>query len=198
MSILPELDDPRPRVDPPYLVTRSLTALPQRCIKTNEPVSDVEYQVWDLPCIPRWLLTLMFVGPFFLLTGPYVRQRCKLKAGLSKSARRKRLLVRALLMGVVLSPLLGAAMTIMTMSPAWGFYSVTAITAAFPALTLFVLQKWPMRVRRVRGELCWISGCSPEFLAGLEAGGRVTPGNDEPILVEVLPCRTTPTPDMPS
>jgi hypothetical protein len=168
----------RPRVDPPHLIIHSKTALPKRCIVTNEPVSDSEYQVWDLPCIPRWLIALMFMGIFFLLTGPYVRHRCKVKAGLSKRARRNRRLKRLLLVLVVLSPLFVAGGAIATMSPLWVFPGLLSMMAAYFTIPYMVLNSQPMRVRQSRDGLHWVDGCSPKFLASLE---------EEPILELVGP-----------
>jgi hypothetical protein len=163
----------RPRVDPPHLIIPSKTALPKRCIVTNEPVSDSEYQVWDLPCIPRWLIALMFLGVFFLLTGPFVRQRCKVKAGLSKKARRSRRIKRLLLYLLVASPLFAAAGAIATMSVVWVFLAPLSIGVAYFTIPFMVLNSQPMRVRQSRDGLHWVDGCSPEFLASLE---------EEPIL----------------
>ncbi|MBA3481426.1 MAG: hypothetical protein H0T51_06385 [Pirellulales bacterium] len=163
----------RPRIDPPHLIIPSKTALPKRCIVTNEPVSDSEYQVWDLPCIPRWLIALMFMGIFFLLTGPYVRHRCKVKAGLSKRARRNRRLKRLLLLLVVFSPLFVASAAIAAMSPHWLLPGLISVMAAYFTIPYMVLTSQPLRVRQSRDGLHWVDGCSPAFLASLE---------EEPIL----------------
>jgi hypothetical protein len=156
------------RVDPPHLIMPTLTALPQRCIITNEEVPDELYEVWDLPAIPRWLVLLMyFGGAFFLISAPYVRKRCKVKAGFSKRARRNRLLKRALMVLVIFSPLLafGLAMTtrsvhVLTLAP-------VSIVASYVTLVIFVRTSKPLIVRSCHDGLYWVDGCSEKFLSSL-------------------------------
>ena len=120
----------------------------------------------------------MFMGIFFLLTGPYVRHRCKVKAGLSKKARRSRRIKRLLLVLVVVSPVFAAAGAIATMSDLWVFPGLLSMVAAYFTIPYMVLNSQPMRVRQSRGGLHWVDGFSSEFLASLE---------EEPILELVEP-----------
>jgi hypothetical protein len=110
----------------------------------------------------------MFLGVFFLLTGPFVRQRCKVKAGLSKKARRSRRIKRLLLYLLVISPLFAAAAAIATMSAIWALIAPLLFVVAYFTIPFMVLNSQPMRVQQSRGGLHWVDGCSPEFLASLE------------------------------
>ena len=159
----------QPWVDGTYVVIPTQTALPQRCIVTNEPVEPSEYQVWNLPYIPRWLLALMFMGPFFMITAPFVRQRCKFKAGFSRRYRRRRLIWRTL--GISILPL-GFVLAGLTMATGrielLGLAAMCLVISYF-LIPLLIIRAHPMRVVRHIDGLYWISGMSPAFLAGLEA-----------------------------
>jgi hypothetical protein len=163
------------RVERQYLVVPSLTALPKQCIVTNQPVDEADYEVWDLPYIPRWLVILMFLGVFFLLTAPFVRQRCKLKAGLSKEIRRKRLLVKTLMGFLIVSPIFAAAGAILTKAEILAFLRPLSFLVAYFTVPCLVLYSKPMRVRRHEGNLYWVDGFSPDFLASLNQENRSRP-----------------------
>ena len=65
-------------IDGKYLVITDRTALPPRCVQTNQPVSEHECQTLDLPWLPTALKIAMCLVPFLLLFGPYaVRRRCR-------------------------------------------------------------------------------------------------------------------------
>lgn len=159
----------RHAVDPPHLVVTSYTALPQRCFVTNEPISELEYQIWDLPRIPRWLFTLAFVSPFLLITAPFVRDRCKLKAGLSRKVRRKRLLVNSALVFAILTPIWAVVAALVTRQPIFVLLAVAGVVFAQFGLPVLILLRPPLRVDRHEGDLFWIRGCSAEFLASVAA-----------------------------
>lgn len=158
----------QPRVEPPYLVIPSHIALPQRCVVTNEPVNASEYQVWDLPYIPRWLIFLMFMGPFFMLTAPFVRTRCKFRAGLSKSVRRRRFLFRSLIICLLPLPFVLVGIAMVTDNQAWMLGVPLTILFTYFLIPILILYAHPMRVRRHHDRLFWISGLSPEFLENLD------------------------------
>lgn len=165
----------RPRVEPPYLVIPTKTALPHRCVATNEPISDAEYTTWDLPYIPRWLIVMMFMGPFFLITAPYVRTRCKFKAGVSRAVRRRRFWRRLPLfflipiaLAIVFYSMVSANESLVMLA-SWVFF------IGYFSLPMLVLFAHPMRVRRSRDGLFWISGISPAYLAELDAETSMIP-----------------------
>jgi hypothetical protein len=140
-----------------------------RCIVTNDPVEDSEYQTWNLPCIPRWLIVLMYLGMFFLLTAPQIRVRCRVRAGLSKKVRRRRMWRK--LAGILLIVLPGFVI-------AWGLVArseliaqlgLLGVLASYFGLTAYVLRWSPLRARFYQDGVFWITGCSPAFLASLAA-----------------------------
>ena len=156
-------------VDPPYLVVTNKTALPQRCIVTNEPVSDSEYQVWDLPSIPRWVRVTAVFSPLLLIAVPFVRWRCKIKVGVSKEVRRRRMLIKLGLGLVILSPFLFLAAALLTKRPEFLLATVVMSLLPYIAFPILVLRSPLLRVHRQKDEIFWIVGCSPEFLASIEA-----------------------------
>lgn len=159
----------QPWVDGAYVVIPTQTALPQRCIITNEPVGPSEYQVWNLPYIPSWLLVLMFMGPFFMITAPFVRQRCKFKAGFSRRYRRRRLIWRTLAMSILPLGFLLSGITMATGRIELLGLAALCLTISYFLIPLLIIYAHPMRVMRHHDGLYWISGTSPAFLAGLEA-----------------------------
>jgi hypothetical protein len=158
------------RVEPPYLVVTSKTALPRRCFVTNQPISDSEYQVWSLPSIPRWLWWVTFGSPILLLAYPSLPNRCKIAAGLCRRSRRQRLALKAVLLLILLSPFFLAGAAILTREPHYLVLSFVSTSLAYFALPVLVLLMPPLKVHRKHADLYWISGCSPEFLASLEPG----------------------------
>ncbi|HEX6961057.1 MAG TPA: hypothetical protein VF175_04270, partial [Lacipirellula sp.] len=136
---------------------------------------DAEYQVWDLPYIPRWLVVLMFLGIFFLLTAPFVRQRCKVKAGLSKQVRRRRGLIKMVMALMILSPVFATAGAILTMSEVFVFLGPLSVGIAYFTVPCLVLYSKPMRVRWQEGQMYWVDGFSSEFLSSLNQDRRTEP-----------------------
>jgi hypothetical protein len=150
-----------------YLVVTNLTALPRRCFVTNELVADSEYQVWDLPYLPRWLWLLTFTTPILLIAAPYAPARCKIKAGLSKGVRRKVLFIRLTLIFLMLFPFILVGAAVIAKFPELMLAAVISAIFPYVALPAFVLLTPPLRVVKNRDAHFYIKGCSPEFLASL-------------------------------
>jgi hypothetical protein len=161
---------PTQGIDGDLLVLTDKTALPPRCVRTNLPVSEREYRTWDLPCTPTWLRILMILLPAFLLFAPFVvRHRCRLKAGLSRNARYRYLLLKllaiVLILWAIIAPIAFA-----------GFDRPDAMliyVAAFPFLfwggfILLIMFSSPLTVIKHEGDKFWIKGCSPAFLESLK------------------------------
>jgi hypothetical protein len=159
-------------VDPPFLVVTSKTALPKRCVVTNEPVSDSEYQIWELPSISRFMWWLTFTSPILLVAHPFNRRKCRLAAGLSKKIRRRQTVVKLALILLIITPLCFAIAAIVTKRVEYIFAAVATSVLPYVGFPLLVLVVPPLRVHRQRGDRYWIRGCSPEFLATLESGDQ--------------------------
>jgi hypothetical protein len=167
----------QPGVDGQYLVVATRTALPQRCIVTNEPVSESEYQIWDLPSIPRWLVTLMYVSPLLVMAAPYMRWRCKIKAGLSKRIRRRVMAKKAMLLGLMALPFLSLVSAIATKTEWLLPVAAAGLVLDFFWLPIFMLRTTPLKVHKMKGEHFWLEGCSPAFLASLSPSTFVANAN---------------------
>lgn len=153
-------------IDGKFLVLTDRTALPPRCVRTNRPVSELEYHTLALPWLPGWLKVVMCVSPAFLLFAPYVvRHRCRLQVGISKQIRYhylfRKLLACLLIAGAFLIPVLllvlqqnGAAMATLLMFPFlfWGGF------------ILLILFSSPLTIHEHSGDHFWLAGCSPDFL----------------------------------
>lgn len=157
-------------IDGNYLVLTDRTALPLRCVRTNQPVSERECQTLDLPWIPPTLKIAMCLVPFLLLFAPYaVRRRCRLQAGISKGVR-FRYLLRKLLAGLLIVGALVAPLVCMING--WlGSALVTVV--AFPFLfwggfIFLILFTSPLTIADHKGDQFWLQGCSPEFLASIK------------------------------
>jgi hypothetical protein len=158
-------------IDGKFLVPTDRTALPPRCVRTNRPVSERDYHTLDLPWLPLWLKIVMCIAPAFMLFAPYaVRQRCRVQAGISKPVRfrylLRKLVAALLILGSVIAPVVflsldqrGASIVSVLLFPFlfWG---------GFILLILFTSL---LTIQRHIGDHYWLNGCSPEFLAGLNA-----------------------------
>jgi hypothetical protein len=165
-------------IDGKFLVLTDRSALPPRCVRTNRPVSERECQTWDLPWLPLPLKIVMCVAPVFLLFAPYaVRQRCRVQAGISKSVRFRYLLRKLLACLLILGSLIAPVVCL-----AYG-WTVTALVTVlcFPFLfwggfILLILFTSPLTIAEHKGDHFWLKGCSPEFLASLNASlGEAAP-----------------------
>ena len=157
-------------IDGKFLVLTDRTALPPRCVRTNQPVSERECQTWDLPWLPLSLRIVMCVAPMFLLFAPFVvRQRCRVQAGISQSVRfrylLRKLLACLLIVGSLIAPVVclaigqtGAAVLTVVFFPFlfWGGF------------ILLILFTSPLTIAAHSGDHFWLKGCSPEFLASLK------------------------------
>lgn len=152
------------------MVLTDKTALPPRCVRTNQPVTNREFRVWNLPWMPGWLRILMIVCPAFLLFAPFViRRRCRLKAGISRGVKFRFSLIKlvawVLILGAVIGPIVlvmvglqSAAVATMVLTPffVWG------------GALLYVFFSSPLEIARHLGDRFWIRGCSPAFLESLK------------------------------
>lgn len=157
------------RVEPPYLVVPSQTALPLRCVKTNQPVDDDDYRVMHLAYMPTWLVILSIVMPIMLIASPFLMPRkCQIKVGYSTAARRRNLLLKAGLLltcvfGLIIVPIM---MAIGSKEGALIAFAYLPLVS-YPSFVFLVLGTAPLVVHEQRQGLSWIRGCSPEFLASL-------------------------------
>jgi len=157
------------RVEFPYLVVPTQTALPLRCVKTNLPVTEHEYQVMHLPYMPTWLVVLAIMMPIMLIASPFLMpNKCQIKVGYSAAARRRNLLLKAALLitslfGLVLVPIM---MTIGSEAGALAAFAYLPLIS-YPCFVYLILGTSPLVVQEHRQGLSWIRGCSPEFLASL-------------------------------
>jgi hypothetical protein len=172
------MDQPSEGIDGQFLVLTDWTALPPRCVRTNEPVSERERQILNLPWMPRWLKIVMCLSPVFLFFAPYVvRKRCHVQAGISQGVRLRyllrKLLAGLLIVGSLLVPIVGLLLQHQAVAMAGILLFPPLFWGGFIFLILFTS---PLTIHRCLGEHFWLQGCSPAFLASLqEPLGEETP-----------------------
>ena len=156
-------------VDGDCLVIPSLTALPRRCVRTNVDISEQEYTAWDIPFISRWLALLMLISWFLLLFVPgLVRRRCKFKAGLSASVRRRYFYRKLFAAMAILAPFLMIVLAFFFESGQWVIWAASLILpCTWVGFVIIAFYVSPLKVVRCEDQHFWIRGCSPEFLASL-------------------------------
>jgi hypothetical protein len=161
-------------VDGQFLVLADRTALPPRCIHTNQPVSERECEIFNLPWIEPTLKLAMCFVPALLLIAPYaIKRRCRVQVGISRSVRRNYLL-RKVAAGLVM---LGALVTpFVLLASNWtGPLIIVFALAPFTFWGCFVylvLFSSPLTIANHKGHHFWLQGCSPEFLASIRADLR--------------------------
>lgn len=166
---------PTEGVDGKYLILTDRTSLPLRCVRTNRPVNEREYQTWNLPWLPLWLKVVMCIAPAFLLFAPHVvRRRCRVQAGISDSVR-FRYLLRKIVAGLLI---LGSLFAPLVFLNAGMLFALLVSLSLFPFLfwggfILLILFSSPLKVQRNTGDYFWLDGCSPEFLASLKEPERI-------------------------
>jgi len=162
-------DPPESHVDGVYLVTPTRIALPQRCIVTNHPVPDSLYTTWDLPFVQNWLIFFIF-GPFTLFFVPLlVKRRCKLRAALSSSIRRKYMLKKIGLLFIGFAPLALIPLAIYYRSDELVFLAVPGAMVSYVAAFSYVFLLKPLKAVKFKDDLFWVKGCSSEFLLSLKS-----------------------------
>ena len=157
-------------VDGNCIVIPTKTALPRRCIVTNEPIPDNLYASWDLPYVKGWLILLIF-GPWMLILAPAIaKRRCKLMAGLSARLRWRYKLLKIFLILLSLSPFAVVAYAVSQKSlETLVAFGIPSMLATYFSVFAYVFFSSPLKVTKCREELYWVSGCSASFLKSLEA-----------------------------
>lgn len=156
-------------IDGKFLVLSDKTALPPRCVKSNQPVDERAYRTWDLPWMPLWLRIIMLLSPAFLLFAPFViRRRCHLKAALSHTAWLRffflKLTAVLLIIGSFVFPIIYATAGM----DAWAFYAAIFFPIfLWGGFAILILFSSPLSIAKHKGDLFWIKGCSPAFLESL-------------------------------
>ena len=153
------------RVDGRQLVVRSGVVLPKMCVKTNEPVTEPDFQRRCLSwCPPIVGLLILLSGLLLIFVYFIARKKCVITFGASPAVRwkyRRRRIVRSV-----------AAVALFFAIPFVAGIDSTPITCIVVVLflvavvSLFVGNAPLTITKHHKGEF-WISGCSRDFLAGI-------------------------------
>jgi len=155
-----------------YLIVPSRATLPQRCVHTNIEVSDHNYKICEIPYIPRWLLPLMLIAspiPSLLVVPMMHKDHSRLGFGLSATIRRKYLFRKVIATCIILTAFLAPVPLAIWLDSTRGNTLAALLFAIcfYGGFAFLAFKTSPLKVIRVEGELLWIKGCSPEFLASL-------------------------------
>lgn len=149
------------RVDGKLLVVRSGVILPRYCVKTNEPITELDMTrktlTWCSPLVAFLFLLALIV--YFV-----VRKKCVITYGISpeiKQKYRKRLFVKA---SVAVSLLL-----VLIFAISFDLFPLFLVVFSPFLISLLVLVfgNSPLTVSMHKDGYFWIKGCSKEFLASL-------------------------------
>ena len=171
------------RVDGEYLVIPTKTAMPERCVKSNEPVAGQEYRIWNLFCISdKYLLVaFIFTGPLVFLMAAYSGiNRCKFKAGLSKKYSLRYALPKIVLILLVCCSFAVGAQGMNIQSSQLTLLGFKLMLFFFYLFIVAHLFYKPLKVVKEKDGMYWIKGCSEEYLASLHVA------QNEPLGGEVL------------
>lgn len=159
--------------DGSLVVVRTGGKLPLRCVKRDAPVERLAKI--ELSYVPAWVILVLFLGSpcLWLLVGLILQQKVPLAFGLSAAARTV-LRVHAVVTYVLAFSGLGAigwfvartATATPTRQPSfwWGVAGlILFVVGAFYG----TVQVPVLKVRRLQGDLAWLSGACPAFLARL-------------------------------
>jgi len=158
-------------VDGDALVLPSGCTLPQACILTNQPVSESDMVLANLPWTPNSLAIYGLLGGlFFLMAGLAGRELCLITYGINRTTRIKKTawtVVKILASVALLAGTVGLAII------PWDNWIITPmiwITFGLFLVSVVVIyvDNQPLRVVDFKEGMFWVKGFSKEFLDELE------------------------------
>lgn len=166
-----------PRVEGELLVVPDKTALPERCIRTNVSLDARKCQVERIPHYSHGFKLFLFVAPNLLVLAPLLaRRHCFLKAGIAARVRR-RLLLRKLIFGAMIAISLPLPFVLLALpEPRYAGLGWLCFPIGFYGGFLgLAFYSRPLKIVKYKHGMYWLSGCSPEFLASLQASEASVP-----------------------
>ncbi len=170
-----KLHTPAVGIDGKYLVVTPGAVLPQRCVKTNQKITEGEMKrkafEW---CSPWVALSFLISGCFTIILYFVFRKKCEIVFGVhaTVSAKYRNRLIFKLLATVGLF----VAMPFVAAIDNSALIAATIILFIIAFISLFVGNS-PLSVAKHRQGQFWIKGCCQEFL---EQIGRGQPFAFEP------------------
>ena len=151
------------------IIVSDKTALPLRCIKTNQALSEAEYGTHTLGWISPMINVLIFASLFLWFICYHVfRKECRLKFGMSASIRaryRWRKIIRWL--GFVLGCYLVSVLSFTAEKFEIVFFGGFVLIVR--SIAFLIMGTSPLKIIKHNDDLFWMRGCGPEYLAGLES-----------------------------
>lgn len=167
-DVMPGPPRPDVGVTGKFLVVRSGAELPQRCVHTNQKVTELDMQhKWFEWCSPWVALSVLISVCITVVLYFVLRKRCELTFGLSPEIRRKyrtRIAIKLLIT-------IGLFFAIVAAAAAENDALIgLSVLLFFVAIIVLLVGNSPLRVTSYRDGEFYIKGCSAEFLAQLSGG----------------------------
>ena len=159
------------RVDGRHLVIRPDTTLPNRCIKTNEPVEHPPRTKTLYWAHPAWLLLILVNIIVLLIVYLLVQKKCRVTFSISR-AQRDRIRARTTVSLLVLVAGV-AAIVVGAFQQEPIVWVICGIIGAFIGLILTFIVSRPLHVAKEKNGEFWIAGCGKEFLDSIHTTSSV-------------------------
>jgi hypothetical protein len=159
------------RVEDDALVIPSGYMMPQRCVKTNQPVSERDMVLTNLSWCPNSVGLSGVLGAPALVFDYFVgRELCTITYGLSPRLRYRNLFFILVKVLACLAFLVAAIYMAVLDSTHWIIEPLMCLFFVLFLLSVVVLfmSKQPLYVTDYRDGLFWLKGFSKEYLEGLD------------------------------
>lgn len=150
-------------VDGDAVVVSANAELPMFCVKTNEPVDELQGKwvtmYWSPPLLALSFLVCGLLG-VVLYFG--FRQRCYIRVYYSQGLRRRYALSFAIRL-LIVTAIIGGSIALCTLA----FAPVELAILSMASLLLLLFGNSPIRIKKFESGKFWIAGCSKEYLQRL-------------------------------
>jgi hypothetical protein len=156
------------RVEGKQLVVRSGAVLPQRCVKTNQKITeeDLRRKTFEW-CSPWVALSFLVSGCIMIVLYFVFRRQCSITFGMHSSVRKR--YRNWLLFKVLATVALFASLPFVAATDSGGLIATVLILFIFAFITCFIGNS-PLSIAKHREGEFWIKGCCPEFLSQIGGG----------------------------
>lgn len=155
-------------VEGKYLVVCSGAVLPQRCVKTNQKITeqDMRHKTFEW-CSPWVALSFLISGCIMIVLYFVFRRKCSLTFGIHPSVRKK--YRNRLIFKVLATVALLVSLPFVAATDSGGLIAAVLILFIFAFIASFIGNS-PLSIAKHREGEFWIKGCCQEFLHQIGGG----------------------------
>ncbi|MFO0874236.1 MAG: hypothetical protein U0575_09730 [Phycisphaerales bacterium] len=154
------------RVDGKYVVVRSGIILPERCVKTNEPVATAPITKTLYWMHPGWFFTVLLGVIVLLIVYLLARKSCRITYFISPAVKGRTLRRQLGATGIVL---LGIVAVIVGVTQDQWVVALIGVFAFLVGLILVAVFSNVLAIRKAKDGEFWLKGCGPEFVESIRA-----------------------------